>query len=450
MSGAAAAVDEVSDLFWAGFLGPRAMASVGVGGAFIMLLNTFRTGLDTSGRAMVSRAVGAGDMAQANHIAYQSLLINTTVTVVIMTLGFVGAELLWTVLGVADALSDEGLAYQRARFAASIVFGANLVSTSLLTAGGDSFTPMKAQLVARGVHIVLSPLLIFGLGPVPGMGVAGGAVAYGLGHAAGAYMNFRALLTGSSRLHIRFEGFRLDLALARRQLQIGLPSSVTSAERALSGLVVIGIVAPFGATALAVYTVAQRLQGLTSFGAQSLAQASGIIVGQSLGAQKPDRARSTVWWALGFVGAFKIVICGLIFIFPEAWLLAFSRDPAVIELGVVWLRISVLGILAFGLGNVVISALNTAGDTMIPMLTGLLSLWLVQQPLAIVLTGSDWRPLGLDLAFSGVWSIGVLGVAWAIAIASVVRFLTGFLYFLWGPWVNKEVLVRPAVSGAAR
>src|SRR5688572_25595420 len=134
------------------------MASVGVGGAFIMLLNTFRTGLDTSARAMVSRAVGAGDMGQANHIAYQSLLINTSVTVVVMTLGFIGAELLWTMLGVADALSEEGLAYQRARFAASIVFGANLVSSSLLTAGGDSFTPMRAQLVARGVHIVLSPL----------------------------------------------------------------------------------------------------------------------------------------------------------------------------------------------------------------------------------------------------------------------------------------------------
>jgi putative MATE family efflux protein len=426
------------------------MASVGVGGAFIMLLNTFRTGLDTSGRAMVSRAVGAGDLPQANHIAYQSLLINSAVTVTIMTLGMVGAELLWTVLGVAEALSAEGLAYQRARFAASIVFGANLVSGSLLTAGGDSFTPMKAQLVARTVHIVLSPLLIFGFGPLPGMGVAGGAVAYGLGHAAGAYMNFRALLIGSSRLHIRFEGLRLDLNLARRQLQIGLPTSVTSAERALSGLVVIGFVAPFGPTAIAVYALAQRLQGLTSFGGQSLAQASGIIVGQNLGAQKPDRARATVWWAMAFVGALQAGICVFIFLFPEAFIFAFSRDPAVMELGIPWLRIAVLGIMVFGVANVLVSALNTAGDTMIPMITGLMSLWLVQQPLAMVLTGAEWRPLGFEVSFAGGWSIGVLGVAWAIVVASVVRCLFAFLYFLWGPWTKKEVLIRPMAAATGR
>ncbi|MSQ24616.1 MAG: MATE family efflux transporter [Chloroflexi bacterium] len=447
VAGAASAIDEVSDTFWAGFLGPTAMASVGVGGAFINFLNTFRTGLDTSARAMVSRAVGAGDMEQANHVAYQSLLINTGVTVVIMSLGILGADLLWQALGVADALSAEGLAYQRMRFAASILFGANLVSGSLLTSGGDSFTPMRAQLVGRIVHIALTPPLLFGFGPIPAMGIAGGALAYGLGHGIGAYINFRALLAGSSRLHLKFEGLKIDGRLALRQLQIGVPSAVTGAQASFSGLVVIGFIAPFGAPALAVYSVTQRLQQLTSFGGQSLAQASGVIVGQNLGARKPDRAKATVWWALACVGSLQAAICLLVFLIPEAFIFAFTRDAQVIELGAVWLRVAVLGIMFFGVSNVLVSTINTAGDTMIPMLTGLVSLWLVQQPLAILLSGAvHWQVLGLQVAYSGPWAIGVLGVPVAIAVAATVRFLLVFVYFLRGRWMNKEVLVRPASS----
>ncbi|MBI4214096.1 MAG: MATE family efflux transporter [Chloroflexi bacterium] len=452
VSGAVSAVDEMVDLFWSGFISSRAMASVGVGQTWIMLFNSARMGLDTSARAMVSRAVGAADLPLANHIAYQSILINTGLTLLILGSGIAWADLLWKILGVTDTLSEDGLAYQRLRFLASIFFGANNVCGSLLTAGGDSLTPMKAQLLARGLHIVLTPLFMFGFGPLPGMGILGGPVAHAIGHAAGGIMNFRALIIGSSRLHLRYEGLKVDPELAVRQLRIGAPASVTSAERALSNLVLVGIVAPFGATAIAVYSVTQRLQQLTSFAGQGLAQASGVIVGQSLGARQTQRARATVWWALAYVGGLQVVLCVVMFLFPEAFIFAFSREPEVIEVASQFLRIGVLGILLLGAANVLALAFNTAGDTGVAMWSNLGTLWLIQQPAAVALTGasSRWQPFGLQVLLPEAWNVGFVGVAWAIVIASVVRFLSMFLYFLWGPWWNKQVLVRSAVAGEGR
>ena len=446
VSGAASTIDEVSDLFWAGFIGATSLASVGVGQTWISFFNTARMGLDTSARAMISRAVGAGDLRQANHVAYQSLLINTVVTGLLLTIGFIASEFLWNLLGVAETLSEEGLAYQRVRFVASFFFGANAVTGSLLMAGGDSMTPMRAQLVARGVHIVLSPAIIFGFGPIPALGIAGGGITYGIGHTIGLVMNFHALASGSSRLHLTFEGLNIDLRLALRQFRIGAPASVTSGERSFSQLILTGIVAPFGPTGLAVFSVIQRLQGLTSFAGSGLAQAAGVIVGQSLGAQNPERARATVWWGMACVGGLQATACILMFLFPEAFVHAFTRDPAVIEFAVPWLRIAVTGILLLGAANVLASSLNTAGDTRAPMFSGLGSLWLVQQPVAVTLTGAweRWTPLGLQIGTAEAWNIGLLGVAWAIVIASVVRFLSMFLYFLWGPWWKTEVLLHPA------
>ena len=452
ISGAVSAVDEMVDLFWSGFIGSRAMASVGVGQTWIMLFNSARMGLDTSARAMVSRAIGAGDMALANHVAYQSILINTGMTLLILGSGIVFADVLWRILGVADTLSEDGLAYQRLRFGASIFFGANNIFGSLLTAGGDSITPMKAQLIARGVHIALTPIFMFGLGPIPGMGILGGPVAHGIGHIAGGVLNLHGLISGSSRRKLTFEGLKVDPELAVRQLQIGAPASVTSAERALSNLVIVGVVAPFGPTAIAVYSVTQRLQQLTSFAGQGLAQASGVIVGQSLGAEKTDRARSTVWWALTLVGSLQLVLCLIMFVVPELFIFAFSREPEVIELASQFLRIGVLGILMLGAANVLALAFNTAGDTMATMVSNLGTLWLIQQPLAITLTGasSRWPLFGQQIVTPEAWNVGVLGVAWAIVAASIVRFIWMFLYFLWGPWWNKQVLVRAPVASEAR
>lgn len=448
VSGAMNAVDNLTDLFWAGFLGSRAIASVGVGQTWIQFFNTGRMGLDIGGRALVSRAVGAGDLPLANHIARQSLIFNMSLNLVVMILGVLASDFLLRILGVAEGVVEDGTAYQRLRFVSSFFFGLTMVTGSLLQAGGDTLTPMKAQMVSRVIHIGLSPILMFGWLGFPALGVSGAAIANAISQAIGGGWNLRALFTGSSRISLTLEHFRVDAEALWQQIRIGAPASVTSAERSLAQVILVGLAAPFGPTGLAVYSILQRIEMFGGFGAMGLAQAAGIIVGQSLGARRPERAKATVWWTLGWTGLVQLGVCGAMFLFAEQVMLLFSRDENVIEIGVPWIRIAVVGFLLFSSSNVLVQAFNTAGDTMIPMVAGLGGLWGIQQPLAIVLTGAavTYSFLGLEGSFPTDWNLGIIGIAWAILIAAIARYAGLFLYFLWGPWWKREVL-RPTWAG---
>jgi putative MATE family efflux protein len=344
--------------------------------AWIQVFNTGRMGLDTAARALVSRAVGAGDMPQANDIARQCLIFNLAFAMVVMWVGIALSDVLLRILGVAQSVVEEGSVYQQLRFAGSFFFSVGMLSGSLLQAGGDTLTPMKARVVSRAVHILLTPVLMFGWGGLlPPLGISGGALANGIAQILAAWINLHALFTGTSRVHVSLDTLSLDSRLLIRQVQIGAPASVTSAERSLAQLMLVGLAAPFGQAGLAVYAVTQRIQMLGALGAHGLAQASGVIVGQNLGARQPDRAKATVWWAMAITFAFQSLFCLLIFLFPEAVIFIFSREPEVLELGATWLRIEVLAFLLFGIGNVLTLAFNTAGDTMVPMLAGLGGLW---------------------------------------------------------------------------
>jgi putative MATE family efflux protein len=444
VSGLVNALDQLADLFWAGFLGPRAVASTGVAQTWVQFFNTARMGLDTSARAMVSRAVGSGDMVQANHVARQALFFNMTVSLIVSTTAIILSEWLLHVLGVSDAIVEEGATYQRLRFVGSFFFMMNQLGGTLLQAGGDSLTPMRAQLLIRGSHLALSPILMFGWLGLPAWGISGAAAANTISQILGVSLNFRALFTGTSRVHITLKDPSWDWAVVRRQIEIGTPAAITGAERSFAQVILVGLAAPFGATGLAVYSIAQRIQMFGGFGSQGLSMAGGVIVGQSLGAGQPARARQTVWWALAFVAAVQGVICGTIFLFPERVMFLFSRDPEVIAMGAPWLRIEAFGYMLFALGNCLGQCLNTAGDTFVPMLASLGSLWGIQQPVAIVLTGSakTWEVAGYALAVPTLLDVGPYGIPMAILVASAVRTSALFLYVLYGPWWKKEVLVR--------
>lgn len=446
VSGAAHAIDLAADLFWAGFLGSRSVAAVGVAQSWVQFFNTARMGLDTSARAMVSRAVGADDLPLANHIARQAVFINVTVSVIVMGFGVLLSDWLLRILGVTQAVVDDGTAYQQWRFLGFFWFAMNQLGGNLLQAGGDSLTPMKAQLVTRGLHLVLSPILVFGWLGLPALGVSGTAIATSIAQIVGTYMNFQALYLGTSKLHLTLENFTIDWPVVIQQIKIGTPAAIAGAERSAAQVILVGLAAPFGATGLAVYSITQRIQMFGGFGSQGLAMAGGVIVGQSLGAGQPARAKATIWWALALVAGVQMVICSLMFLFPDAVIFLFSREADVIEMGIPWLRIEAFGYMLFAAGNTLAQCLNTAGETMVPMWSTLGTLWGVQQPVAILLTGSavTWDVAGQSFAIPGLWNIGILGIPIAIMVAAGMRLGILFGYFLWGPWWKKEVLVRPA------
>ncbi|MCX6020677.1 MAG: MATE family efflux transporter [Chloroflexi bacterium] len=441
LTGVLQATQQMADLVWAGFLGPRAIASIGVAQSWTMLFMTARMGLDTAARAMVSRAVGAGDMKLANHIATQAIMLSATISFVLTFLGFIFTESLLHALGVSDEVVAQGAAYMRFQFVASFVMAMQFSSAAVLQASGDAVTPMKSQMIARTFQIVVSPLLVFGLLGLPAEGLVGASIATAIGQGIGSSMNFYALFTGKSRLTLSFRNYRLDVPLLWRQLQLGAPSSTTQMASALSNVVVVGLVTSFGDFTLAAYAITQRLQQLVFLGSQGLGQASGILVGQNLGANHPERAKATVWWALGYVMIMNTLVGGLMFLFPALFLTIFTRDPTVLEVGIPWLHIQVIGFMGLGAGMVFQQTFNTAGDTFVPMFVILATVWGVQQPLAIMLSGiaQNWSLFGVEIPVPAISHMGEFGIAWAIAISVGVRLAIYFPYFIWGPWMRKRV-----------
>jgi Na+-driven multidrug efflux pump len=211
-------------------------------------------------------------------------------------------------------------------------------------------------------------------------------------------------------------------------------------ERSVAQMLVIGIVAPFGDLALAAYSLTQRLQNLVNLGHQGFGQATGIMVGQSLGANKKERAKETVRWAMGMTFALSFTVSIIMIIAPEIFLLPFTRDEALLDIGSDWLRIMAVGFIFGGLGTVFVQAINTAGDTIVPMIVTLTTIWFVQQPFAVLLSGYDWHFLGIGLPFTNVFEMESLGVAWAMVIAQAVRLLFYYPYYLTDRWTRKEVL----------
>ncbi len=442
VSGLLQTVDQVLELTWAGFIGFRSIASVGVAQSWIQLFNTGRQGFDTATRAMVSRAIGAKDYELANHIASQALIFNITLAWTTMLLGTHFAPDLLRLLGVSDEMVAAGSQYLQLRFVSTSTFALLYTSGSILQASGDTITPMKAQFVSRLILIPLSPLLIFGWVGLPPLGLAGAATAASIGQICGVAMTLRVLFSGRSRVRITLAGLRPDFPLYWRMVKLGAPASWTTGERSLAQLLLTGVVAPFGDTTLAAYAMTQRLQQFVMLGQFGVGQAAGVLVGQNLGAKKLQRAYTTAWWALGQCGALSLVVGSLIFLFPHTFLSFFTREANLLEVAVPWMHIMVVGFMCMAAGNVLTQVFNTAGDTMVTMVTGIITIWAVQQPLARILSGSleQWDLFGLHLSIPGVEGLGAYGIAWAMVIAVALRLFVFFPYFMWGPWYRKKVL----------
>jgi Na+-driven multidrug efflux pump len=180
-----------------------------------------------------------------------------------------------------------------------------------------------------------------------------------------------------------------------------------------------------------------------------MGNASGIIAGQSLGAGLVSRARQTVLWALGYVTIVKFFVVGLLFFFPATFLSIFNDDPELLETGTKWLRIMLLGYFAMGPVQVLMQSFQTAGDTLMPMVTTLIAMWCIEVPVAIALSGAGEavHPFGLAVPIPTVWDLGQYGVAWAITIAAFFRVSVYLPYFFWGPWTRRKVLEGVARPG---
>lgn len=419
-------VDQLADLVWAGRIGFQALAGLGVAQTFLMLLMTARMGLDAGMRSMISRAVGARQIAYANHVTLQAITLTTAYSIVLVTIGLIFTEPLLRLMGLSDEVVRQAAGYMRFQFFAMSVMGLQRLTAGALQASGDSVTPLKAAFVSRVGHLVLSPFLIFGWWWFPSLELAGAGAANLISQTAGTSMNLYALFRGTSRLKLSLSGYYVDFPLIWRLLKVGIPASVTGAQRGVSQLIVVFIVAPFGDSALAAFALSRRAENTVNHSSRGLGRAAGALAGQNLGVGYTDRARQSLLWALIYAGVASIIVAAVFFTFSDQVASFFNSDPEFVSQAAIWLQILAIGYFSMNAVQVFTQGFNTSGATFAPMVIMLSTMWLVEIPLAFAL--SQFSPLN------------EYGVPWAIVIGMTIRAIAFGVYFLQGKWLRTGLI----------
>jgi putative MATE family efflux protein len=419
-------LQSVIDLFWVGRLGSEAVAALAVAGTILMLLFPVIMGVSMGTVAMVSRAIGAGNPDEAGEIAGQSMLLALVFGLIAGAVGYLCAGMLCQTLGAAPEVAPLATTYLRVSFLGAFTVFMLFVGNSALQGAGNSTIPMCAMGLATLLNLGLDPLLIFGLLGLPRMGVAGAAVATVLAQAVATGIVLTVLHFGwVAGMHAHLGRWRLRSDLAWRLIRIGTPSSGQMLSRSLMSLVLMRIVAETGTVAVAAYGIGLRFHMIVLMPAFTLANAVATMVGQNLGAGKPQRAHRAAWIATGMDVVIMVIAAIVLSVAAKPLITAFDDNPEVVKVGANYLRtvspFYVFAALAIVLGR----ALMGAGDTMGSMVCTVIGLWGVQVPLAIYLSRVITPPT------QGVW--------WAIAAAVTVHGLLITAWFETGRWKHQKV-----------
>ncbi len=415
----------VVDVFFVGKLGADAVATVGLTEGVLTLVYAIAIGLAMSTTAMVARRIGEGDRRGAAVAAAQAIWIGVAVSAVVALVGVFFARDLLRLMGGSPELVAAGWGYPAVMFGGSATVVLLFLNNAIFRGAGDAAIAMRVLWLANLINIVLDPCLIFGWGPFPELGLAGAAVATTIGRGTGVLLQLWVLFSGHGRVALDRSSMLLSPVVAGRLLRLSLGGVFQFLIATASWLGLVRILAVFGSTALAGYTIAIRIIVFAILPSWGLGNAAATLVGQSLGAGKPERAERAVWQTGLYNMAFLSGL-GLVFIvFARPLVGLFTDDPAVTAVAATCLRIVSFGYPVYAWGMVIVQAFNGAGDTYTPTWINLCCYWLFQIPLA-------W---GLARA-TGLEEQGVF-----IAILAAETVLTGvsILVFRRGRWKHRVV-----------
>jgi len=416
-------VSQILDIYWMGRLGSAALAAVTISMTVRWMVNSLSNGLGVGGLAVVARRIGARDRAAAEHAAWQTILLAFAVSIVLGGIGLAVARPLLVLLGAREEVLPLALSYLHVAFAGTFTIILTFVINAMLRGAGEARLAMGVLFLATAVNVVAEPILVFGLGPLPPLGVAGSAWSFVLGYGSGLMMQMAILLRGRARIGINLRDLRPDFRLMVRIIRIALPSTVQMTLRSSSRLVVLGLVGLYGTFATAGYGVANRLLLIALIPNFGLANAAGTLVGQNLGAGKPDRAERSAWWVSAYAVGYMTLVATALFVLAPSLVGLFDSTPEVVVVGTECLRIVAPSLIASAVGVVLARGFDGAGNTVPAMAINLLSLWVLEVPLA-------W---GLSL----LW--GVTGLWWGRALANLANGLLFALWFRRGRWKEREV-----------
>ncbi|MCI5082539.1 MAG: MATE family efflux transporter [Saprospiraceae bacterium] len=413
------------DVFFVSQVSPEAVATVGLTESVITLVYAIAIGMSTAPMAMIARYVGEGDHSQASKVVLQAVYLAIGISLLIGIPGYFFASKILSGMGGSEELVASGTGYTQVMFASNIFIMLLFLLNGIFRGAGDAHLAMRALWLANGINIILDPILIFGWGPIPAMGVQGAAVATTIGRGLGVAFQLYLLLKGASVVRLYLKELQIQFSIMRKLLKIALNGALQFLIASASWIVLMRIVAQFGSEAVAGYVIAIRLIIFTLLPSWGIANAAATLVGQNLGAGHPDRAATSVWRAAYFSMIFLASVAAIYFFGASTIVYFFTDDQAVVDAGILSLRIFAISYALFAYGMVIGQAFNGAGDTRTPMIINLICFWAVEIPLAYF------------LALYAGW--GLAGVCWAIAGSETLMTILSIILFRQGKWKTVEI-----------
>ncbi len=415
----------VVDIYFVGKLGASAVATVGLTETYMYLLYSIAMGLATAVTAIVARRTGEKNRHDAGTAAAQSILLGLVASVPFTIAGVFFAKDLLILMG-ADAWSvNEGYRFTQWMLGGNAVIVLLFIINAIFRGAGDAAIAMRILWISNLVNIVLDPLLIFGWGPVPSLGIEGAAIATNIGRGIGVLTQLWILFKGAKHIKITLKQWAIDAKSMLNIVQTSLGGIGQMIVAMTSWIFLVRILAGLGSEAVAGSTIAIRIMMFTLMPAWGLSNAAATLVGQNLGAGHPERAEKSVWKIGWYNMIFLVAVSIVYFFFNRQLMQLFTADETVIHIGAYWLRLLSFSYFVYGWWMVSVQAFNGAGDTKTPTYINLVFFWALQIPLAYFLA------IYLNWQYSGVF--------WAVFISETSVGLFTLWLFSRGGWKKAKV-----------
>jgi putative MATE family efflux protein len=415
----------VVDIYFVGKLGASAVATVGLTETYLFLLYSIAMGLAMAVTAIIARRIGEKNKEAAGTSAIQSIFLAILASVPFALGGIFFAKDLLALMGADEWAIEHGYRYTQWMLGGNGIIMLLFVINAVFRGAGDAAIAMRVLWISNGINMVLDPLLIFGLGPIPAMGIEGAAIATNIGRGIGVMTQLWVLFKGGKHIRVKQSQLHWDAKTTLNILRTSMGGIGQMIVAMTSWIFLMRILADVGSEAVAGSTIALRIMLFTLMPAWGLSNAAATLVGQNLGAGRPERAESAIWkiglYNMGFLVAVSLVY----FFFNQSLMHIFTSNSQVIAVGSEWLRILSYSYLVYGWWMVSTQAFNGAGDTKTPTKINLVFFWLIQIPLSYF------------LAIKIGWEHS--GVFWAVFFSETSAGLFTLWLFTRGSWKRMQV-----------
>jgi len=415
----------VVDIFFVGKLGEDAVATVGLTEAVVIIIYSIGVGISMAATAMISRRFGEKDYRTAGSTAFQLLIFGSIISIILGIIGWIYAEDILRLMGASPTVLKTGTNYTRIIFAGNTAIMLLFLINGAFRGAGLPHLAMRTLWLANGLNIILDPLLIFGFGNFTGLGLEGAAIATTTGRSIGVIYQLYHLFNSRHSLVILRENMILQIKTIKKIISISAGGMGQFLIDSVAWIFLTRIVAEFGSSAVAGFTISFRILMFSLMPAWGLSAAAATLVGQNMGAFKIKRAKISVWLTAKYNAWFLGLVTLLYLLFGNVFASWFTPNEQVQEIAALGLKIIALGYIFFGIGMVMIQAFNGAGDTKTPTYINIGVFWFLEIPMAYFL--------------AEYFDLGMLGIFISIAFCHSLHALVSLWFFRKGKWTETKV-----------